>query len=141
LPDGIAEEEPQAVPFLGTDYMQNTYSSTLLPLLKSTLDGYAGIIRNYLTPAFGSKCLRDLSPSRCRKSDVQESQWLMKLHTYRLLRNTFCPPQEIRTLRTYWRQRNDRRILSDKCDPGRSAEQPVLRPSQTFGPVTCKRLW
>jgi transposase len=42
-----------------------------------------------------------------RKSDVQESQWLMKLHTYGLLRNSFRPRQEIRTLRTYWRQRND----------------------------------
>jgi transposase len=42
-----------------------------------------------------------------RKSDVQESQWLMKLHTYGLLRNSFRPTQEIRTMRTYWRQRND----------------------------------
>src|SRR6266700_2715093 len=43
-----------------------------------------------------------------RKSDVQESQWLMKLHTYGLLRNSFRPSQAIRTMRTYWRQRNDR---------------------------------
>jgi transposase len=42
-----------------------------------------------------------------RKSDVQESQWLMKLHTYGLLRSSFRPSQEIRRLRTYWRQRND----------------------------------
>src|ERR1700722_11113544 len=42
-----------------------------------------------------------------RKSDVQESQWLMKLHTYGLLRNSFRPSQEIRRLRTYWRHRND----------------------------------
>lgn len=42
-----------------------------------------------------------------RKSDVQESQWLMKLHTYGLLRNSFRPSPEIRTLRTYWRQRTD----------------------------------
>jgi transposase len=42
-----------------------------------------------------------------RKSDVQESQWLMKLHTYGLLRNSFRPSQEIRTMRTYWRQRKD----------------------------------
>ena len=42
-----------------------------------------------------------------RKSDVQESQWLMKLHTYGLLRNSFRPSQEIRTMRTYWRQRHD----------------------------------
>jgi transposase len=40
-----------------------------------------------------------------RKSDVQESQWLLKLHTYGLLTNSFQPPSEIRTLRTYWRQR------------------------------------
>jgi transposase len=42
-----------------------------------------------------------------RKSDVQESQWLMKLHTYGLLRNSFRPSQQIRMMRTYWRQRND----------------------------------
>ena len=42
-----------------------------------------------------------------RKSEVQERQWLMKLHTYGLLRNSFRPSQEIRTMRTYWRQRND----------------------------------
>src|SRR6202171_3138688 len=42
-----------------------------------------------------------------RKSDVQESQWLLKLHTYGLLNNSFQPTQEIRVLRTYWRQRND----------------------------------
>ena len=42
-----------------------------------------------------------------RKTDVQESQWLMKLHTYGLLRNSFRPSQDIRTLRTYWRQRHD----------------------------------
>jgi len=42
-----------------------------------------------------------------RKTDVQESQWLMKLHTYGLLRNSFRPSQQIRTLRTYWRQGHD----------------------------------
>ena len=40
-----------------------------------------------------------------RKSDVQESQWLLKLHTYGLLNNSFQPPTAIRALRTYWRQR------------------------------------
>jgi transposase len=40
-----------------------------------------------------------------RKSDVQESQWLLKLHTYGLLSNSFHPPSKIRTLRIYWRQR------------------------------------
>jgi len=50
---------------------------------------------------------RDTKNLPGRKSDVQESQWLMKLHTYGLLRNSFRPPQEIRTMRTYWRQRHD----------------------------------
>src|SRR6516162_225425 len=50
---------------------------------------------------------RDTKNLPGRKSDVQESQWLMKLHTYGLLRNSFRPSQEIRTLRTYWRQRQD----------------------------------
>jgi transposase len=40
-----------------------------------------------------------------RKSDVQESQWLLKLHTYGLLSNSFQPSAEIRVIRTYWRQR------------------------------------
>ena len=40
-----------------------------------------------------------------RKSDVQESQWLLKLHTYGLLNNSFQPPTAIRALRTYWRLR------------------------------------
>jgi transposase len=42
-----------------------------------------------------------------RKTDVQESQWLLKLHTYGLLRNSFYPSAEIRVIRTYWRQRAD----------------------------------
>jgi transposase len=40
-----------------------------------------------------------------RKSDVQECQWLRKLHTYGLLRNSFRPPEQIRQLRTLWRLR------------------------------------
>src|SRR6516162_1093718 len=50
---------------------------------------------------------RDTKNLPGRKSDVQESQWLMKLHSYGLLRNSFRPTQEIRRMRTYWRQRND----------------------------------
>src|SRR5262249_5003924 len=52
----------------------------------------------YLVNARHTKNLRG------RKSDVQESQWLLKLHTYGLLRNSFHPAAEIRVLRTYWRQ-------------------------------------
>ena len=52
-----------------------------------------------------------------RKSDVQESQWLMKLHTYGLLRNSFRPPEEIRPIRAVWRLR-DRHVQ----DAGRSIQ-------------------
>ena len=50
---------------------------------------------------------RDTKNLPGRKTDMQESQWLMRLHTYGLLRKSFQPPQEIRTMWTYWRQRND----------------------------------
>ena len=42
-----------------------------------------------------------------RKSDVQESQWLLKLHTYGLLRKSLRPTPEIRGLRTCWRERSE----------------------------------
>ena len=42
-----------------------------------------------------------------RKSDVQESQWLLKLHTYGLLRKSFRPPAEIRAIRSCWRERGE----------------------------------
>jgi len=41
-----------------------------------------------------------------RKSDVQECQWLLRLHTYGLLRSCFLPPEPIRRLRTVWRLRD-----------------------------------
>jgi transposase len=57
-------------------------------------------IEVYLVNARGTKNLPG------RKSDVQECQWLMKLHTYGLLRNSFRPPEEILTVRTVWRLRD-----------------------------------
>jgi transposase len=50
-----------------------------------------------------------------RKSDVQESQWLLKLHTYGLLRNSFHPSADIRVVRTYWRQRGDHVHAASTC--------------------------
>jgi len=54
----------------------------------------------YLVNARGTKNLPG------RKSDVQECDWLRKLHAYGLLRNSFRPPEEIRAVRTIWRQRD-----------------------------------
>jgi len=50
-----------------------------------------------------------------RKSDVQESQWLLKLHTYGLLNNSFHPSSDIRVLRTYWRQRAEHAVSMATC--------------------------
>jgi transposase len=41
-----------------------------------------------------------------RKSDVQESQWLMKLHTYGLLRDSFRLAESMEAVRTIWRLRD-----------------------------------
>src|ERR1700721_1939210 len=40
-----------------------------------------------------------------RKSDIQECQWLLKLHTFGLPNNSFQPTDEIRIARALWRQR------------------------------------
>ena len=50
-----------------------------------------------------------------RKSDVQECQWLQKLHTFGLLNNSFLPPPEIRRLRTYLRQRENLVAAAATC--------------------------
>jgi len=53
-----------------------------------------------------------------RKSDVQECQWLRKLHTYGLLRPCFLPPPEIHAVRTLWRLR-----MQHIRDAGRCIQQ------------------
>ncbi len=40
-----------------------------------------------------------------RKSDIAECQWLLKLHTFGLLNNSFQPSDEMRRVRTLWRHR------------------------------------
>lgn len=40
-----------------------------------------------------------------RKSDIAECQWLLKLHTFGLLNNSFQPSDPVRAMRTLWRHR------------------------------------
>lgn len=58
---------------------------------------------------------RDTKNLPGRKTDVQESQWLLKLHTYGLLRNSFRPTSEIRVVRAYWRQRDQHVKTASQC--------------------------
>jgi transposase len=53
-----------------------------------------------------------------RKTDVQECEWLRRLHTYGLLRNSYRPPEQIRGLRDLWRLR-ERWVK----DAGRAVQQ------------------
>jgi transposase len=50
-----------------------------------------------------------------RKSDVQECQWLLQLHTFGLLNNSFRPPEEICVLRAYWRHRAEHVTAAGAC--------------------------
>jgi transposase len=50
-----------------------------------------------------------------RKTDVQECQWLLQLHTFGLLNNSFRPPEEICVLRAYWRQRAEHVAAASAC--------------------------
>jgi hypothetical protein len=48
------------------------------------------------------------TPRICRGGGAmyRKSSGLRKLHSYGLLRNSFCPPEEIRVLRSLWRLRD-----------------------------------
>jgi transposase len=48
---------------------------------------------------------RDVKNVPGRKTDVNDAQWLQKLHQYGLLRASFRPRQEVAALRAYLRQR------------------------------------
>jgi transposase len=50
-----------------------------------------------------------------RKTDIQECQWLLKLHAYGMLRNSFRPEEEILVMRTYWRQRQQHIGDASRC--------------------------
>jgi len=49
---------------------------------------------------------RDTKSLPGRKTDVEEAQWLRKLYSYGLLRNSYRPAEEIRSVRSLWRLRD-----------------------------------
>jgi len=57
-----------------------------------------------------------------RKSDIAECQWLLKLHTFGLLNNSFQPSDEIRTARTLWRHRGG--LVAQASSAARRAGEP-----------------
>jgi transposase len=58
---------------------------------------------------------RDTKNLPGRKTDIAECQWLLKLHVYGLLRNSFRPAEDICVLRSYWRQRQQHIGDASRC--------------------------
>jgi transposase len=58
---------------------------------------------------------RDTKNLPGRKTDIQECQWLLKLHVYGLLKNSFRPEEEILIMRAYWRQRQQHIGDASRC--------------------------
>lgn len=58
---------------------------------------------------------RDTKNMPGRKTDVQECQWLLKLHVFGLLKNSFRPEEEILVMRSYWRQRQQHIGDASRC--------------------------
>lgn len=50
-----------------------------------------------------------------RKSDMQDCQWIQKLHTFGLLNNSFRPEMEICVMRSYLRQRENLVSAAGTC--------------------------
>lgn len=45
------------------DFVESVYKPTVLPVMaKTTQDRYVSVLKNYLVPAFGEACLRDVTP-------------------------------------------------------------------------------
>jgi transposase len=73
-----------------------------------------------------------------RKTDVQESQWLLKLHTFGLLQNSFRPPDEIRALRSSGRVADSHAKLLAAL-PAREREAAVVEQEAAEKPPRKKR--
>jgi transposase len=58
---------------------------------------------------------RDAKNVPGRKSDIQDCQWLQKLHSYGLLSKSFRPVSEVRVLRSYMRERENLASGSHQC--------------------------
>jgi transposase len=76
---------------------------------------------------------RDTKNLPGRKSDVQECQWLLKLHTFGLLGNSSQPPNEIRIARSYWRQRGN--LVAQACSAVQRIQKALTEMNIQLGNV------
>jgi len=68
-----------------------------------------------------------------RKSDVQDCQWIQRMHSYGMLRGSFRPEAEIVTLRTYLRQRDN--LIEERAKQIQYMEKALLQMNLQLGQV------
>jgi transposase len=68
-----------------------------------------------------------------RKSDVQDCQWIQRLHRYGMLNGSFRPDADMRTLRTYLRHRSN--LLEDRAKHIQYMQKALLQMNLQLGQV------
>jgi ATP-dependent helicase/nuclease subunit A len=59
-------------------YVKETYIPLEMPLLaKTTQDRYQGVLKNYILPTFGERCLRDLTPATLQRYFSSMAKWTL----------------------------------------------------------------
>lgn len=72
------------------------------------------------------------------KTDVPDCQWMPRLHTYGLLKASFRPPESVRALRAYHRQRQTviRHAAAHVRHVRKALEQMNVKPTEVLSDVT-----
>jgi transposase len=76
---------------------------------------------------------RDTKNLPGRKRDIEECQWLLKLHAFGLLNHSFQPTDEIRTARTLWRQRGN--LVADASSTIQRMQKALIEMNIQLSPV------
>ena len=81
-------------------YVQETYIPLEMPLLaKTTQDRYQGVLKNYILPTFGERCLRDLTPATLQKYFSSMANWTLGRESRDKIRDVLSS-----VLRTAWKK-------------------------------------
>jgi integrase len=112
-------------------YVEGTYIPLEMPLLaKTTQDRYQGVINNYLIPAFGRLCLRDLTPATLQRYFSGMSNSPLSQESRDKIRDVLA--SVLRTARKYGLLALDPLdgIRLPPCKRGRVRTKPHITPEQ-----------
>lgn len=105
ISDWLKESQIKAVA-MGSS---GTYWQSLYAILLS--DGFQVVLCN-------GKFIKN---TKCRKTDLQDCQWIQRLHSIRLLSGSILPDLQIEQLRTYCRHRSN--LISTAADISRQLQK------------------